>query len=376
MSHKEYDYVVVGAGLAGSTISRVLKDHGKRVLVLEKNQHVAGNCYSEKVDGIEVHKYGAHIFRTSDKYMWEFVNRFSWFVPYQHNVMFRHKDHVYNMPFNLNMFCKIWPNLSRPEEIDLQIKEEIEEAGITDPKNLEEKAISLVGKTVYDIFIRDYTAKQWKKDPKDLPASLIRRLPLRFTFNNNYFNDIWQGIPDKGYTSFIENMLEGIDLKLNFDFNQHKEDFKESIVIYTGSVDEYYDDCFGELPYKSCRFEEVVVHTDNFQGCSVMNIGDVRVPWTRSIEHKHFDRFCENKTTTIVSYEYPDIYKKGGDLMRMYALEDKNSQDLYSKYKELADKEEKVIFAGRLGQYKYFGMEEVIKDSFEKAWKILGVEKC
>ncbi len=377
---KKYDYLIVGSGLFGSIFAYEANKKGKKCLVIDKRPNIAGNIYTENIEGINVHKYGAHIFHTSNKEVWNYINQFTEFNRYTNSPVAKYKDEVYNMPFNMNTFNKIW-GVFTPAEAKEKIEQEKKEAGITEPKNLEEQAISLVGKTIYEKLVKGYTEKQWGKRATELPAFIIKRLPVRFIYDNNYFNDLYQGIPIGGYTQIIEKMLEGIDVRLNcnyFDNKQELDNIAEKIV-FTGPIDEYYDYCYGELEYRSVRFETEVLNTENYQGNAVVNYTEYEVPYTRIIEHKHFEygvslgKIAEGtaKDKTIISREYSDKWTK--DKEPYYPINDEKNNSLYEKYKELANKDKNIIFGGRLGQYKYYDMDKVIEATLQtlKEEKIL-----
>ena len=359
----KYDYLIVGSGLFGSTIANRLKREGKKVLVIEKRNHIGGNVYTENVEGINVHKYGAHIFHTDYKDVWDYVNSFVEFNRYTNSPVARYKNEIYNMPFNMNTFSKIWSDVITPEDALRHINEERKEV-TGEPKNLEEQAISLVGRTIYEKLVKCYTEKQWNRDCKDLPAFIIKRLPVRLTYDNNYFNDRYQGIPIGGYTLLVERMLEGIEVQLNTDYlsNKEKYDSMANKVIYTGPLDEYFNYSLGELEWRSLRFENKIYDTDNYQGNAVINYTSHDVEYTRSIEHKHFEFVTDNKKT-IVTYEYPADYKEG--MEKYYTINDDKNNALADKYRELAEKEENVIFGGRLAEYKYYDMDDVIKRALD-----------
>ena len=353
-----YDYIIVGAGLFGATCAYELNKQGKKVLVIDKRNHIGGNIYTELKEGINVHKYGAHIFHTSNKEIWDYINQFGEFNNYINSPIARYKDETYNLPFNMNTFSKIWNDVFLPEDA---IKHIEEERFKEEPTNLEEQAMSLVGKTIYEKLVKEYTEKQWGKDCKELPPFIIKRLPVRFTYNNNYFNDIYQGIPKEGYTKLIERMLDGIEVKLNTDFLNDKE-YYESIsdkIIYTGTIDGYYDYCYGKLEYRSLRFEEEVLDIDNWQGNAVINWTSHRVPFTRTIEHKHFNNDVSSKT--IISYEFPCK----NDLEPYYPINNEQNDKLYQKYKKLAETSKNVLFGGRLGSYKYYDMDKTIEEALK-----------
>ena len=360
----KYDYLIVGSGLFGATVANRLKKKGKKVLVLEKRSHVGGNVYTENIEGINVHKYGAHIFHTDYKDVWDYINSFVEFNRYTNSPVARYKNEIYNMPFNMNTFSKIWSDVITPEDALRHINEERKEMEGKEPSNLEEQAISLIGRTIYEKLVKGYTEKQWNRDCKDLPAFIIKRLPVRLTYDNNYFNDRYQGIPIGGYTLLIEKMLDGVEVRLNTDYlsNKEKYDSMANKVIYTGPLDEYFNYSFGELEWRSLRFENKIYDTDNYQGNAVINYTSHDVEYTRSIEHKHFEYVTDNKKT-VVTYEYPADYKEG--MEKYYTINDDKNNALADKYRELAEKEKNVIFGGRLAEYKYYDMDDVIKRALD-----------
>ncbi len=372
----KYDYLVVGAGLYGAVFARELTRRGKRCLVIDKRSHLAGNIYTEDVDGIQVHKYGAHIFHTSDQKIWRYVNRYADFNNYINSPVAVYKDELYNLPFNMNTFSRLW-GLRKPQEVQEKIAEQIAGLQITEPKNLEEQALSLVGPDVYEKLIRGYTEKQWGRDCRDLPAFIIRRLPLRFTFDNNYFNDRYQGIPLGGYTQMVEKILNNIDVMLDTDFFEYRKEHPDMFdkVVYTGMIDEYFDFCYGHLEYRTVRFETERIGEANYQGNAVVNYTDREVPYTRIIEHKHFEPEAERenpKDYTIISREYSTEWKPG--LEPYYPVNDEKNNELYEKYRKLADQEKNVIFGGRLGSYRYYDMDKVIGAALEDAAAELSVQ--
>lgn len=357
---KEYDYLIVGAGLFGAVFAHEANKKGKKCLVIDKRSHVAGNVYTENVEGIQVHKYGAHIFHTSNKEVWDYVNQFAEFNRYTNSPVARYKDEVYNLPFNMNTFNKLW-GVFTPEEAKKKISEELEMVQIDEPKNLEEQAIKLVGKTIYEKLVKGYTEKQWGKRANELPSFIIKRLPVRFTYDNNYFNDKYQGIPIGGYTQIVEKMLDGIEVKLNCDYFDNKEEL-DSIaekIIFTGPIDKFYEYKFGELEYRSLRFDTEVLDMENYQGNAVVNYTEYEVPYTRIIEHKHFEYGTQPKT--VITREYPDVWNKEKEAY--YPVNNEENNELYNKYKELAEKDKNIIFGGRLGQYKYYDMHKVIEEA-------------
>lgn len=364
----KYDYLVVGAGLYGAVFAYEAKKKGKTCLVIDKRDHIAGNIYCENIHDINVHKYGAHIFHTSDKKIWEYVNQFAEFNNYINSPVARYKDELYNLPFNMNTFSKMW-NIATPQEAKDIIASQIADLNITEPKNLEEQALSLVGKDVYEKLIKGYTEKQWGRDCKDLPSFIIKRLPLRFIYDNNYFNDRYQGIPIGGYTKIVEKMLDGIEVRLNTNYFDNREEFDAMAdkIVYTGMIDQFYDYKLGVLEYRSVRFETEELDMENFQGNAVVNYTEREVPYTRIIEHKHFE--FGKQPTTIISREYSSEWKKGDE--PYYPVNNDKNNNLYQQYKELADKEAKVIFGGRLGGYKYYDMDKVIMAALEMCDKEL-----
>lgn len=364
-----YDYLIVGSGLFGAIFAFEANKKGKKCLVIDKRSHIGGNIYTENIDGINVHKYGAHIFHTSNKEVWEYINRFAEFNRYTNSPVAIYKNELYNMPFNMNTFNKLW-GVVTPKEAQDKIEEEKRQAGITEPKNLEEQAMSLVGRIIYEKLVKGYTEKQWGKKATELPSFIIKRLPVRLTYDNNYFNDIYQGIPIGGYTKIIEKMLEEIEVKLNCDFFVDKENFENITekIIFTGPIDKYFDFCYGELEYRSLRFETEILDINNYQGNAVVNYTEYEVPYTRIIEHKHFEYGKslgkeDNINKTIITREYPDSWNK--DKEAYYPINDERNNALYEKYKELAQKNDKVIFGGRLGKYKYYDMDNIIEEALE-----------
>ena len=358
----KYDYLIVGAGLFGSIFAYEANKRGKNCLVIDKRNHVGGNIYTKEIEGINVHEYGAHIFHTSNKKVWDYIQQFAEFNRYTNSPVAFYKDEVYNMPFNMNTFSRLW-NIKTPKEAKAIIEKQRRENGIAEPKNLEEQAISMVGKDIYEKLVKGYTGKQWGKPCTELPSFIIKRLPVRFTYDNNYFNDLYQGIPIGGYTKIIEKMLQGIDVKLNYDFFEHREEMINSSakIVFTGMIDQYYDYCYGELEYRSLWFETEVLDEENYQGNAVVNYTEYEVPFTRIIEHKHFEFGTQPKT--VITREYPSTWKKGDE--PYYPMNDDKNNSLYEKYKELADKEGNVIFGGRLGMYKYFDMHNVIDEALK-----------
>lgn len=372
----KYDYLIVGAGLAGATVAHELSKAGRRCLVIDKRPHIAGNVFTESLDGINVHRYGAHIFHTSDKRIWDYVNSFVEFNRYTNCPVAQAPDgKLYNLPFNMNTFYRMWgvktPNEAQ-EKIDEQRQEAIERmkaVGVSEPRNLEEQALALVGRDIYEKLIKHYTEKQWGRKCTELPAFIIRRLPVRLTFDNNYFNDSYQGIPIGGYTRLIEKMLDGIDIRLNTDYFDNKSELLQLAgkVIYTGEIDRYYDYCFGQLEYRTVSFETETLDCPNYQGNAVVNFTDAATPFTRIIEHKHFEMFGNEvyeNPKTIISREYSKEWKPGDE--PYYPVNDNRNSSLYAQYKALADMESSVVFCGRLAEYRYYDMHQVIAETLNK----------
>ena len=352
-----YDYLIVGAGLYGAIFARELTDAGKKVLVIDKRDHIAGNIYTESVEGINVHIYGAHIFHTNDKRAWEYVNRFAEFNRYTNSPVANYNGELYSLPFNMYTFNKMW-GVVTPDEAAAKIEEQRKAAGITEPKNLEEQAISLVGTDIYEKLIKGYTQKQWGRPCTELPSFIIKRLPVRLTFDNNYFNALYQGIPMGGYTKMIENMLDGIEVRLGVDYLEEREtlDKEATKIVYTGPIDAFFDYKLGPLEYRSVRFETEVLDMPNFQGNAVVNYTDDKTPFTRIIEHKFFEFGTQEKT--VISREYSSAWKLGDE--PYYPVNDDKNGALYQEYKKLADECKNVIFGGRLGEYKYYDMYAVV----------------
>ncbi len=364
----KYDYLVVGSGLYGAVFAREAADRGKKVLVIDKRPNVAGNIYTEKVEGIHVHKYGAHIFHTNDKKVWDYITQFAEFNRFTNSPVANYKGELYSLPFNMYTFNKMW-GVVTPEEAQTKIEEQRREIS-REPKNLEEQAISLVGRDIYEKLIKGYTEKQWGRDCKDLPAFIIKRLPVRLTFDNNYFNALYQGIPMGGYTKMVENLLDGIEVRLNTDYLKQKKelDALAKKVIYTGPIDAYFGYELGYLEYRSVRFETETLDKPNFQGNAAVNYTDRETPWTRIIEHKWFefgkDEKGEEIPKTIISREYSSEWKPGDE--PYYPVNDEKNGALYARYKEMAENETQVIFGGRLGEYKYYDMDQVISAVLER----------
>ena len=371
---KEYDYLIVGAGLYGAVMAHELKKKGKKCLVIDRRDHIAGNIYCEDIEGIHVHKYGAHIFHTSDKKIWDYMNQFAEFNNYINSPVAVYKDELYNLPFNMNTFSKMW-NIRTPQEAKEIIEKQRKETGITDPQNLEEQALFLGGRDIYEKLIKGYTEKQWGRKCTELPAFIIKRLPFRFVYDNNYFNDRYQGIPVGGYTKMVANLLDGIEVRLNEDYLEKKAEYDAMAekVIYTGAIDAYFDYKLGTLEYRSVRFENETLDKPNFQGNAAVNYTDVETPWTRIIEHKWFefgkDEEGNDLPKTVISREYSSEWKPGDE--PYYPVNDEKNGQLYAQYKELAEKEPKVIFGGRLGEYKYYDMDAVIASALDMCEKQL-----
>ena len=370
-----YDYLIVGAGLFGSVFARQATDAGKKVLVIDKRPNIAGNVYTGDIEKIHVHKYGAHIFHTNNKEVWEYVTKFAEFNRFTNSPVANYKGELYSLPFNMYTFNKMW-NVITPQEAAAKIEEQRKEAGITEPQNLEEQAISLVGKDIYEKLIKGYTEKQWGRDCKDLPSFIIKRLPVRLTFDNNYFNALYQGIPVGGYTKMVANMLDGIEVRLNTDYLENKDELDKLAekVVYTGAIDAYFDYKLGALEYRSVRFDTEVLDTPNFQGNAAVNYTDRETPWTRIIEHKWFEFGKDDEGNdipkTVISREYSSEWKVGDE--PYYPVNDEKNGKLYQEYKKLAEDEKNVIFGGRLGEYKYYDMDAVIASALGLGEKELG----
>lgn len=356
-----YDYLIVGSGFFGSICAYELKRAGYRCLVLEKRNHIGGNCYTSNRDGIHLHEYGPHIFHTSDVEIWDWINQFVSFNDFTLRPVANYKNEIYSLPFNMWTFSKLW-NVTHPIEAKRIIEEQSKH--ITSPKNLEEQAIKLVGTDVYEKLIKGYTAKQWRKNPKELPASIIKRLPVRFTYDNNYFNDRYQGIPKGGYTQIFEKLLDGIEVKFGVDYLKDKSEWNNiaTKVIYTGAIDAFYEYKFGELEYKTTTFNHMCLNTENYQGTAMMNYTDIDVPYTRCIEHKHFEYTNTNKSW--ITYEYPAEYK-ARETEPYYPVNDLENNGKYEMYKSLVNTEKNIIFGGRLAEYKYYDMHQVIKSALD-----------
>ena len=365
----KYDYLIVGAGLFGAVFARQAADAGKHVLVIDKRSHIGGNIFTEEIEGIQIHKYGAHIFHTNSKQVWQYVNRFAEFNRYTNAPVANYRGELYSLPFNMYTFYQMW-GVTTPEEARKRIEQQKTAAGITDPQNLEEQAISLVGTDIYEKLVKGYTQKQWGRPCNELPSFIIRRLPVRFTFDNNYFNALYQGIPMGGYTAMIQKMLQGIDVQLNADYLENKAywDGLAKKVVYTGPIDRYYNYCHGNLEYRSIRFETEVLDMDNFQGNAVVNYTDSDTPYTRIIEHKHFEFGTQEKT--VISREYSAEWTPGTE--PYYPVNDEKNSILYETYKSLAQQETNTIFGGRLAEYRYYDMDAVIESALTAAQRELG----
>ena len=370
----KYDYLVVGSGLYGAVFAREAADRGKKVLVIDKRPNVAGNIYTEKVEGIHVHKYGAHIFHTNDTKVWKYITRFAEFNRFTNSPVANYRGELYSLPFNMYTFNKMW-GVVTPEEAAAKIEEQKKEACITEPKNLEEQAISLVGRDIFEKLIKGYTEKQWGRDCKDLPAFIIKRLPVRLTFDNNYFNALYQGIPIGGYTQLVEHLLEGIEVRLDTDYLEQKEELDRlaETVVYTGPIDAYFGYSLGALEYRSVRFETEVLDIPNFQGNAAVNYTDRETPWTRIIEHKWFEFGKDEQgldlPKTVISREYSSEWKPGDE--PYYPVNDEKNGALYAEYKKMADAEQNVIFGGRLAEYRYYDMDAVIASALQKSEEVL-----
>ena len=363
-----YDYLIVGSGLFGATFAYEAGKRGKTCLVVEKRPHIGGNIYTEEVEGIQVHRYGAHIFHTSNRKVWDYVQQFAEFNRYTNCPVAYYKGEIYNMPFNMNTFHKMW-GVVTPKEAQEKIASQIRECGVESPRNLEEQALSLVGRDIYERLVKGYTEKQWGRRAAELPPEIIRRLPVRFTYDNNYFNDLYQGIPVGGYTQIIRKMLEKAEVRLNVDYLERREELNALArrVIYTGPVDAYFQKCYGPLEYRRVTFETEVLDMENYQGNAVVNYTEYEVPYTRIIEHKHFEFGTQEKT--VISREYPAEWKPGDE--PYYPINNEKNNRLYERYRELAGKEEKVVFGGRLGVYRYMDMHHVVAEALVLAEKEL-----
>ena len=364
----KYDYLIVGAGLFGAVFAREAMDRGRTCLVLDRRDHIGGNIYTEEVEGIQVHRYGAHIFHTSNRKVWDYVQQFAEFNRYTNCPVAYYKGEIYNMPFNMNTFHKMW-GVVTPKEAQEKIASQIRECGVENPGNLEEQALSLVGRDIYERLVKGYTEKQWGRRATELPPEIIRRLPVRFTYDNNYFNDLYQGIPVGGYTQIIRKMLEKAEVRLNVDYLERREELNALArrVIYTGPVDAYFQECYGPLEYRRVTFETEVLDMENYQGNAVVNYTEYEVPYTRIIEHKHFEFGTQEKT--VISREYPAEWKPGDE--PYYPINNEKNNRLYERYRELVQKEEKVVFGGRLGVYRYMDMHHVVEEALVLAEKEL-----
>ncbi|PXV87264.1 UDP-galactopyranose mutase [Lachnotalea glycerini] len=356
----KYDYLIVGAGLFGSIFAYEAGKRGKKCLVIDKRSHIAGNIYTNKIEDINVHQYGAHIFHTSNEKVWSYIQQFAKFNRYTNSPVAVYKEELYNLPFNMNTFHQLW-KVKSPAQAKEMIQKQIKESGITNPKNLEEQAISLVGKDIYEKLIKGYTQKQWGQSAKELPSFIIKRLPVRFTYDNNYFNDLYQGIPIGGYTQMIEKMLKDSEIRLNTDYFENREELNSLAdkIVFTGMIDEFYNYQFGTLEYRSLSFESEVLEEENHQGNAVVNFTEYEIPYTRIIEHKHFEFGTQPKT--VITREYPKTWTKGDE--PYYPVNNEKNNKMYEQYKELAQKEETVIFGGRLAEYKYYDMHHVIEQA-------------
>lgn len=366
---KKYDYVLVGGGLYSGVFAYLARKQGKKCLVLEKREHLGGNLYCEETEGIHVHRYGAHIFHTSNRKVWQFVNELAEFNRYTNSPVANYLGEMYNLPFNMNTFSKMW-GVSTPEQAKAKIDEQ-RQVITSEPKNLEEQAISLVGTDIYEKLVKGYTEKQWGRDCKELPAFIIKRLPVRFTYDNNYFNDLYQGIPIGGYNVITDKLFEGCDVELSVDYLDNREHYDSlgNKIIYTGMIDAFYGYQFGKLEYRSLKFDTETLNTDNYQGVAVVNYTDRETPYTRIIEHKHFEFGTQDKT--VITREYPVDWSEG--MEPYYPVNDETNQNLYQAYEKLAQKEDRVIFGGRLAEYKYYDMDKVIESAFKMAESELGL---
>jgi len=368
-----YDFLVVGAGLFGAAFAQTVTEQGKTCLVIDKRSHVAGNAYTENVHGIAVHRYGAHIFHTNDKDVWGYVNRFSEFNNFINSPIARYYNELYNLPFNMNTFSKMW-NVFTPSEAKAIIEKQRIDEGIKEPKNLEEQALFLVGRDIYEKLIKGYTEKQWGTDCRNLPAFIIQRVPLRFTYNNNYFNDRYQGIPVGGFTALVQKLLDGIDVRLNVSYSDfiRKNPNVAGKTVYTGPIDEFFSYCYGELEYRSLRFETEILDVDDYQGNAVVNYTERNIPYTRIIEHKHFEFYADSAEKTVITREYPSGWERG--LEPYYPVNNKSNNAKYEQYRKLSENKPDILFCGRLGKYKYYDMDKVIADALSEATKELSCE--
>lgn len=367
----EYDYLIVGAGLFGSVFAHEMKKAGKKCIVIDKRSHMGGNVYCENIDGINVHRYGAHIFHTNDKVIWDYVNSFVEFNRYTNSPLAYYKGKIFNLPFNMNTFYQLW-NIKTPEEAKRKIEQQIKSLNISTPRNLEEQALSLVGKDIYEILIKGYTEKQWGRKATELPPFIIKRLPVRFTYDNNYFNDKYQGIPMGGYNKLVKKLLKGIEVKLDTDYLSSKYELNvlASKIIFTGQLDEFYNFHFGHLEYRTLEFVHKRLDIPNFQGNAVINYTEKEIPFTRIIEHKHFE--FGKQPNTVITYEYPKEWRLGDE--PYYPINDAKNLGIYKKYTTLARREKNIIFGGRLGEYRYYDMHQVIGSALSKVKKILSCD--
>ncbi len=358
----EYDYLIVGSGLFGAVFAHEAKKKGKKCLVIDKRIHAGGNVFCDKIEDINVHKYGAHIFHTNDKFIWDYVNQFVEFNRYTNSPLAIYKGEVYNLPFNMNTFYKLW-GVKTPDEAKSMIELQVKASGISDPKNLEEQAISLVGTDIYEKLIKGYTEKQWGRKATELPAFIIKRLPVRFTYDNNYFNDKYQGIPIGGYNKLIDGLLEGIEVRLNLNFFENRDYYTRLAdkIVFTGKIDEYYNNQFGTLEYRSLRFDTQIKAVENFQGNAVVNYTEREIPYTRIIEHKHFEFGTQKKT--VITYEYPAEWSVGKE--SYYPVNDEKNNNIYKKYNQLSELDKNVIFGGRLAEYKYYDMHQIVASALK-----------
>ncbi len=362
-----YDYLIVGAGLFGSIVACEARKQGKHCLVVEKRNHIGGNVYTEEIEGIQVHRYGAHIFHTSNKTVWDYISQFAEFNRYTNSPVAYYKGRIYNLPFNMNTFNRMWGAVT-PEDAKKIIEKQRRECAVDVPRNLEEQALNLVGRDIYEKLVKGYTEKQWGCKAVELPPEIIRRLPVRFTYDNNYFNDSYQGIPIGGYTQIIEKMLEGTEVRLNTDYLEQRETLRKlaGTVIFTGPVDEYFEYCYGELEYRSVRFETEVLDMQNYQGNAVVNYTEYEIPYTRIIEHKHFE--YGNQPKTVISREYPVTWERGYE--PYYPVNNEKNNKLYQKYAQRAEKEKGVLFEGRLGKYRYYDMHHIVAEALKCSKKM------
>ena len=361
-----YDFLIVGSGMFGSVFANLAHAEGYKCLVLEKRDHIGGNCYTERIEGIDVHKYGAHIFHTNDEETWNYVNKFAKFNNYRHHVIASYNDSFYSLPFNMWTFKQMW-GVTKPADAR-RIIESQKFGGI--PTNLEEQALSMVGTDIYERLIRGYTAKQWDCDPRNLPSFIIKRLPVRFTYDNNYYFDRYQGIPENGYTELFDNLLSGIDVEVGVDYIKHRQRYDKMAkkVVYTGPIDRFFDYFHGKLEYRPLRFEHKVLDVDNYQGHSVINYTDQKVPYTRILEHKHF--YYKNTNKTVITHEYPEKWQEGSE--PYYPVNDERNSAMYDAYKNLCDGQNNIIFGGRLSEYKYYDMHQVVASATTKFKKVVG----